>query len=106
MKLNNSNIVTTRYGGVIPIIEEMIKREIPDLIDSSMNEILPRANQSVYKYSDMFITWIVSAMCGAIRIDNVTNLKEELNVIPGKSTKSRYDWQTDEESCGSKYFKR
>lgn len=88
MKANQPNIVATRYGGMIPIVQEMIRRGIPEMIDSSMNEVLPRAKQSKYKYSDMFMTWIAAAMCGAKRVDNVTALMSDLEVIAGLNVPS------------------
>ncbi len=78
---NKKNI--TRYGGIIPIIIEMKKRKLPELIDSFFENDMPRVKQCKYKFSDIFITWIVTALCGAKRIDNVTGLREKLECIPG-----------------------
>lgn len=83
MKSNSSDILTTRYGGIIPIIKEIMKRGIPELINSSLEEIKPRKHNSKYKFSDMFISWIAAALCGATRIDNITELKKDLEAIPG-----------------------
>lgn len=88
MKLNKSDILTTRFGGVIPIVKEMIRRGMPELIDSSLAEEFSRKHNSKYKFSDMFISWIASALCGATRIDHVTGLKEDLEVIPGLNVPS------------------
>lgn len=88
MNLNKSDILTTRYGGVIPIVKEMMKRGMPELIDSSLEKITPRKHNSKYKFSDMFISWIAAALCGATRIDNITGLKEDLEVIPGLNVPS------------------
>lgn len=88
MKTGNANILTTRYGGVVPIVNKLIDSGFPELIDGALDEMFPRAIQSKYKYSDMFLTWIVAAMCGATRIDNVTGLRDELKDIPGLNVPS------------------
>lgn len=84
----HSDILTTRYGGVIPVIKEMIKRGMPELIDSSLEKDVPRKHNSKYKFSDMFLSWIAAALCGATRIDHVTGLKDDLGVIPGLNVPS------------------
>jgi hypothetical protein len=71
-----------RNGGVIPIVQEMLKRKLPELINSSLEEHAPRAKQSRYKYSDMIITWIVSSMCGVRKINEVTPKRKDLCLIP------------------------
>lgn len=78
----SSDILITRYGGVIPVVQEMIKRGMPELIDSHLEQQFKRKHNSKYRFSDMFISWISAAMCGATRIDHVTGLKEDLEVIP------------------------
>ena len=85
---SSSDILMTRYGGIIPIIKEIMKRGIPELIDSSLAEIKPRKHNSKYKFSDMFLSWIAAALCGATRIDNITDLKKDLRVIPGLNVPS------------------
>lgn len=84
----NTDIVTTCYGGIIPVIREMTRRGLPQLIDKTLNKKSPRKCNAKYKYSDMFISWIISAMCGAKRIDDITDLMEELEVIDGLSLPS------------------
>lgn len=84
----SSDILITRYGGVIPVVQEMIRRGIPELIDSQLEQQFKRKHNSKYKFSDMFISWISAAMCGATRIDHVTGLKEDLEVIPGLNVPS------------------
>lgn len=78
----SSEILTTRYGGIIPVVQEMIKRGIPELIDSHLEVEFKRKHNSKYKFSDMFISWIAAALCGATRIDHVTGLRQDLEVIP------------------------
>jgi len=78
-----SDFVFTQHGGIIPIVEEMLKRKLPELIDSSLNEHVPRAKQCRYKYSDMIISWIASSMCGATKINQVTSLRKDLLKLPG-----------------------
>lgn len=87
MKVQSPDILVTRYGGIIPIMEELIRKGIPNLIDSAMLD-MPRAKQSKYKYSDMFMSWIAASLCGATRVDNITGLQNELNVIPGLNVPS------------------
>lgn len=88
MKFNKSDILTTRYGGVIPIVKEMMKRGMPALIDAHIGKHLKRKHNSKYKFSDMFLSWIAASLCGAIRIDHVTGLKENLEVISGLNVPS------------------
>lgn len=83
MNTNKSDILTTRYGGVIPVIQEMIRRGVPELIDNTLASKFKRKHNSKFKFSDMFISWIAASLCGATRIDHVTGLKEELEVIQG-----------------------
>ena len=78
----SSEILTTRYGGIIPVVQEMIKRGIPELIDSHLEVEFKRKHNSKYRFSDMFISWIAAALCGATRIDHVTGLRQDLEVIP------------------------
>ena len=84
----SSEILITRYGGIIPVIQEMMKRGIPELIDSSLEPEFKRKHNSKYKFSDMFISWISASLCGATRIDNVTGLRKDLEVIPGLTVPS------------------
>lgn len=72
----------TKYGGLIPIIKEIFKRGLPALIDSSLEQYVPKAKQCQYKYSDMVISWIASSMCGSTRIDHITTLRKELSKLP------------------------
>ena len=78
-----SNPIYTYHGGIIPIVEEIFKRKLPELIDSSLNEFAPRPKQCRYKYSDMIISWIASSMCGATKINHVTPLRKDLLKLPG-----------------------
>lgn len=87
MELTKSTPIT-RYGGIIPIVREMIKRDLPGLIDSSLEEIIPRKHNSKYKFSDMLISWIVASFCGATRIEHITELKDQLKDIPQLSIPS------------------
>lgn len=84
----SSEILTTRYGGIIPVVQEMMKRGIPELIDQHLDSEFKRKHNSKYKFSDMFISWIAAALCGATRIDHVTGLKEDLEVIPNVTVPS------------------
>ncbi|GAA0874377.1 hypothetical protein GCM10009118_07850 [Wandonia haliotis] len=82
------DILTTRYGGVIPIIRKLYSLKVDEIINKSANDYFPRAKQSKYKYSDVFLTWIAAAFCGATRIDHVTGLRKDLEVIPGLNVPS------------------
>lgn len=73
----------TEWGGLIPIVNELYRLGIPDLVDSAFETDKPRVEQCKYKFSDVFTSLIASALCGGVRIDNITGLKKELEIIPG-----------------------
>ncbi|HKC67628.1 MAG TPA: transposase, partial [Bacteroidia bacterium] len=41
-----------------------------------------RKKQSKYGYDDVFIAWVLTALCGGTRLDHITKLKKKLNIIP------------------------
>lgn len=73
----------TEWGGLIPIVNELYRLGIPDLVDSAFETDKPRVEQCKYKFSDVFTSLIASTLCGGVRIDNITGLKKELELIPG-----------------------
>lgn len=73
----------TEWGGLIPIINELYRLGIPGLVDSAFEIDKPRVEQCKYKFSDAFTALIASTLCGGVRIDNITGLEKELELIPG-----------------------
>ena len=73
----------TEWGGLIPIVNELYGLGIPDLVDSAFETDKSRVEQCKYKFSDVVTSLISSALCGGVRIDNITGLKKELELIPG-----------------------
>jgi len=78
MTLISQDILATSFAGAIPLVKEMKKRNLPDLIDSTLTPNFTRVSQAKYSYSDMIMTWILSSICGAKRISNITDLQSDL----------------------------
>lgn len=80
MKARRSNIKISPHGGAVPILKKIKEFGIPQVIRKCLGE---RKKQSKYGYEDVFIAWILTALCGGTRIDHISKLKKKLNIIPG-----------------------
>lgn len=80
MKAIRSNIKISPHGGAVPILKKMKEFGIPQVIRACLGK---RKEQSKYGYDDVFIAWVLTALCGGTRLDHVTKLKKKLNIIPG-----------------------
>lgn len=80
MKAKRSDIKISPHGGAVPILKKIKEFGIPQVIRSVLGV---RKKQSRYGYEDVFIAWILTALCGGTRLDHVTKLKKKLNIIPG-----------------------
>lgn len=80
MKAIRSNTKISPYGGAVPILKKIKEFGIPQVIRSTLGV---RKKQSKYGYEDVFIAWILTALCGGTRLDHITKLKKKLNIIPG-----------------------
>lgn len=80
MKASRSDIKISPHGGAVPILKKIKEFGIPQVIRSVLGV---RKKQSRYGYEDVFIAWILTALCGGTRLDHATKLKKKLNIIPG-----------------------
>lgn len=80
MKAIRSNINISPYGGAVPILRKIKEYGIPEVIRSTLGV---RKKQSRYGYDDVFIAWILTALCGGTRLDHITKLKKKLPKMPG-----------------------
>lgn len=64
----------------MPILKKIKEFGIPQIIRSTLGV---RKKQSKYGYEDVFIAWVLTALCGGTRLDHITKLKKKLNIIPG-----------------------
>lgn len=80
MKAIRSHTKITPFGGAVPILKKIKEFGIPQVIRSTLGV---RKKQSRYGYEDVFIAWVLTALCGGTRLDHITKLKKKLNIIPG-----------------------
>ena len=80
LKATRSNKDLFPYGGVIPILENIKKFGIPQVIRKCLGR---RNYRAVYGYEDIFIAWVITSLCGGRRLDHITDLQKELSIIPG-----------------------
>lgn len=80
MKAKRSNKKISPYGGIVPILKKVKELGIPQAIRSVLGT---RKKQSRYGYDDVFIAWVLTALCGGKRLDHITELKKHLNIFPG-----------------------
>ena len=80
MKATRSNRKITPFGGVIPVLKQIRDFKIADLIQESLGS---RAKQAKYGYDDIIIAWILTNLCGGMRLDHITKLRKNLDIIPG-----------------------
>ncbi|MCW3077434.1 MAG: hypothetical protein JWO32_2043 [Bacteroidetes bacterium] len=79
MKAVRSNKKISPHGGVVPILKKIKEYGIPQVIRSTLGT---RKKQSKYGYDDIFISWVLTALCGGTRLDHITKFKKSLNIIP------------------------
>lgn len=80
VKAIRSNINISPYGGAVPILKKIKEYGIPQVIRSTLGV---RKKQSRYGYDDVFIAWVLTALCGGTRLDHITKLKKKLPKMPG-----------------------
>jgi len=79
MSAIRSNINITPYGGVVPVLKKIKELGIPQVIRSVLGV---RKKQAKYGYEDIFIAWILTSLCGGLRLDHISKLKKKLDIIP------------------------
>jgi hypothetical protein len=80
MKVIYSNKNISPYGGILPILKAINDCGIPNVIRRTLGV---RAQQALYGYEDVFLAWVLTTLCGGMRLDHITNLKKKLRIIPG-----------------------
>jgi len=80
VKAVRSNRNVSPHGGVVPILKKIKDFGIPQVIRGCLGK---RVEQSKFGYEDVFIAWILTALCGGSRLDHITKLKKKLAIIPG-----------------------
>jgi hypothetical protein len=80
MKARRSNKKITPFGGAIPVLKQIKSFKIPELIRECLGT---RVKQAKYGYDDIIIAWMLTSLCGGMRLDHITKLRKSLDVIPG-----------------------
>ena len=86
MKARRSNRKITPFGGAIPVLKQIRDFKIPQLIRSCLGL---RVKQAKYGYEDVIIAWMLTNFCGGMRLDHITKLRKNLNIIPSHDTLDR-----------------
>lgn len=79
LKAIRSDRKITPFGGVIPVLKQIKAFKIPQLIRESLGS---RVKQAQYSYEDVIIAWMLTNLCGGLRLDHITKFKKSLNIIP------------------------
>lgn len=80
MKTIKSNMKFSPHGGVVPILKQIKACGIPQVIRKCLGM---RKAQSKYGYEDVFIAWVLTALCGGKRLGHITKIQKKLSIIPG-----------------------
>jgi hypothetical protein len=80
MKAIRSNRKITPFGGAIPVLKQIKAFKIPELIRECLGT---RVKQAKYGYDDVIIAWMLTNLCGGMRLDHITKLRRSLDIIPG-----------------------
>lgn len=80
MKARRSNRKITPFGGVVPVLKQIRDFKIPELIRECLGV---RVKQAKYSYEDILIAWMLTNYCGGYRLDHITKLRKNLDIIPG-----------------------
>lgn len=79
MKGKRSNRITTTHGGIIPIVKALRDKRVPQVIRSCFPK---RHARSEYGYEDVFISWVLSQMCGATRLAQIIKKDKWNRILP------------------------
>lgn len=72
-KVIKKNEKVCPFGGIYFVMNEIKKKGLSKLIDSSLGE---RVKQARYSYSDIMLNWIFANMCGAERLEDIEKIRE------------------------------
>ncbi len=78
MKAIQVNRNISPYGGIVPVLKAINKFRIPQAIRSCLGK---RVTQATYGYEDIFISWILTSLCGGYRLDHITKYRKRLSFI-------------------------
>ncbi|PHR46749.1 MAG: hypothetical protein COA32_09715 [Fluviicola sp.] len=80
MKARRSNRKITPFGGAIPVLKQIKSFKIAEQIRECLGT---RVKQAKYGYDDVIISWMLTNLCGGFRLDHITKLRKNLDIIPG-----------------------
>lgn len=79
MKAKNSNKKIIPFGGAVPVLKQIRDFQIPALIKKCLGT---RVKQAKYGYDDVIIAWMLTNFCGGMRLDHITKIRKNLDIIP------------------------
>lgn len=80
MKIQYSDRNISPFGGIVPILKTIKDCGVPKVIRDTLGNRCARAE---FSYEDVFISWILTSLCGGMRLDHISRLKNKLSIIPG-----------------------
>lgn len=63
------------YGGLVPVLKKVKEHGIPQLINSHLGK---KVKQSRYSHADIFINWIIVALCNGRSINHIDKVRDKL----------------------------
>lgn len=79
MNITTSSRKISKCGGSVFVLKKLKQFGIDRLINNSLGT---RKKQCRYSYADVLISWILTTYCTGIRLNKISDLKENLNIIP------------------------
>lgn len=71
---------SSSFGGVVPILRKLKALGVPEVIRQCLGK---RDHRAQYSYEDIFISWVLTSLCGGTSLHHISNLQEKLAIIPG-----------------------
>jgi hypothetical protein len=63
------------YGGLVPVLKKVKEHGIPQLINSHLGK---KVKQSKYSHADIFINWIIIALCHGRSINHIDKIRDKI----------------------------
>jgi len=79
MKAKRSNKKIIPLGGAIPTLRAIHDLTVPKLIQDCLGK---RPKQAKYGYDDVIISWMLTNLCGGFRLNHITKIQKNFDVIP------------------------
>jgi hypothetical protein len=73
------NINISPYGGIVPILTQIARAGIPQVINSCLGK---RPAQSKYEYDEILIAWVMVTLCGGKSLDHISQYRKKFSIIP------------------------